>query len=100
MSCERRSAQARPAGPPPMMTTSASIRGRWIPSMGLRKTIIGSVSSFSFQVSSSRLGSCLGLRTQGFYEAVDHSENFIAFLFDLAKCWLRQVRQFHVELGH
>ena len=28
MSCDRRSAQAMPAGPPPTMTTSASICGR------------------------------------------------------------------------
>src|SRR5579875_1003393 len=40
MSCARRSAQAIPAGPPPMMTTSASICGRSMPSRGLRKVII------------------------------------------------------------
>src|SRR6476469_2757615 len=38
MSCDRRSAQAMPAGPPPMITTSASICGRSTPSRGLRKT--------------------------------------------------------------
>src|SRR5574341_2259543 len=40
MSWERRRAQARPAGPPPTMTTSASISGRSMPSRGLRKTNI------------------------------------------------------------
>src|SRR5205085_2643884 len=40
ISCERRSAQASPAGPPPTMTTSASICGRSMPGIGLRKMII------------------------------------------------------------
>src|ERR1700760_3657646 len=40
MSCDRRSAQAIPAGPPPTMTTSASICGRSIPSIGRRKWIM------------------------------------------------------------
>src|SRR5207237_8038832 len=39
MSCASRRAHARPAGPPPTMTTSASICGRVMPSRGLRKTI-------------------------------------------------------------
>src|SRR5580704_4495496 len=40
INCESRNAQAMPAGPPPMMTTSASICGRSIPSIGLRKVIM------------------------------------------------------------
>src|SRR4051812_22760749 len=40
MSCESRSAHAIPAGPPPTITTSASICGRSTPSSGLRKTNI------------------------------------------------------------
>src|SRR5205807_7578517 len=40
MSCERRSAHAIPAGPPPTITTSAGIWGRSTPSIGLRKTSI------------------------------------------------------------
>src|SRR5579864_4433769 len=47
ISCESRSAQAIPAGPPPTMTTSAGICGREIFSGGLRKII-----SFEFPVSS------------------------------------------------
>src|SRR5688572_31607235 len=50
MSCESRSAQASPAGPPPTMTTSASICGRSMSSSGLRKTSMQfRVSSFEFQ---------------------------------------------------
>src|SRR5580692_8443976 len=37
MSCDKRNAQAIPAGPPPTMTTSAGICGRSTPSTGLRK---------------------------------------------------------------
>src|SRR5215471_21129870 len=37
INCERRSAQAIPAGPPPTITTSAGICGRSIPSIGFRK---------------------------------------------------------------
>src|SRR5271157_2669943 len=40
MSCDRRRAQAMPAGPPPTMTTSASITGRSMLGSGFRKTII------------------------------------------------------------
>src|SRR6185437_7638321 len=40
MSCERRRAQAMPAGPPPTMTTSASIWGRVTFGSGLRKMSI------------------------------------------------------------
>src|ERR1700730_10078198 len=40
MNCDSRSAQAIPAGPPPTMTTSASICGRSIPSTGWRKWIM------------------------------------------------------------
>src|SRR5690349_1449068 len=47
MSCARRRAQASPAGPPPTMTTSASICGRSILGRGLRKINIQfRVSSF------------------------------------------------------
>src|SRR5581483_4455423 len=40
MSCDKRRAQASPAGPPPMMTTSASMCGRSMPERGVRKVII------------------------------------------------------------
>src|ERR1700757_5099552 len=43
INCERRRAQAMPAGPPPTITTSAGICGRSTPSIGLRKTSIKSV---------------------------------------------------------
>src|SRR5579884_4216238 len=39
MSCESRSAHAIPAGPPPTMTTSASICGRSTLGSGVRKVI-------------------------------------------------------------
>src|SRR5437868_44509 len=44
MSCANRKAHAKPAGPPPTMTTSASICGRVMTSRGFRKTIIGNYS--------------------------------------------------------
>src|SRR5208282_1806534 len=46
MSCDSRRAQAMPAGPPPTMTTSASIAGRSMRGSGLRKTIIRPTNRF------------------------------------------------------
>src|SRR5581483_5027603 len=51
MSCDKRRAQASPAGPPPMMTTSASMCGRSMPERGVRKVIISEEVS-RFHVSS------------------------------------------------
>src|SRR6516164_5627281 len=58
MSCESRNAQAMPAGPPPTITTSASIAGRSMFSSGLRNTIIEGIPAAGRTVdkhSSSRL---------------------------------------------
>src|SRR5216683_5350812 len=48
MSCESRRAQAIPAGPPPTMTTSASIWGRSMPTRGFRKISIQRWATNSF----------------------------------------------------